>query len=513
MRRLSGTKLYVAFEDPLSHSLAPLLDILGLAVLPARLAHVDESMRVSPVRLYQIVPAVASLARASISTVAATRSAKAELATLARQHPTFAKPVGKRVLYLNTNLWFGLKAGGSVAHVAGVVNGLVRAGLQVELRALSRPPLVSPTVIFREIPMSRVLGLPSELNQYVVQRAVVADIVERRRSSSYGFIYQRLSVHSFAGALLARHLNVPLVVEYNGSEVWIARNWGRPLRYETLALRAERELLRHASLVVTVSDVLARDVAERGVPRERIFVHPNGFDPHLFNPSEYSPSAAQELRAKLGIPAQSVVVVFIGTFGRWHGTEVFAQAIRDLVTSSAPWLDAHAVRFLIVGDGLKMPEVRAMVAGAAEPYVVLTGLIPQAEAPKYLALADIAVSPHVSNEDSSDFFGSPTKLFEYMGMGKPVIASDLGQIGRVLRPCLRVATLPSRLPGSADQNLAVLVRPGSVGDLESAIRFLVEQPAWRRALGEHARAEALSKYTWDQQVKHILYRLGGRETR
>ena len=50
---------------------------------------------------------------------------------------------------------------------------------------------------------------------------------------------------------------MPLVVEYNGSEVWVARHWGRSLRYEHLALQAEEVLLRHAHVVVTVSDVLA----------------------------------------------------------------------------------------------------------------------------------------------------------------------------------------------------------------------------------------------------------------
>ncbi len=58
----------------------------------------------------------------------------------------------------------------------------------------------------------------------------------------------------------------------------------------------------------------------------------------------------------------------------------------------------------------------------------------QSEAPTYLAISDIVVSPTVPNPDGSPFFGSPTKLFEYMAMGKPIVASDLDQIGEVLTP-------------------------------------------------------------------------------
>ena len=66
-------------------------------------------------------------------------------------------------------------------------------------------------------------------------------------------------------------------------------------------------------------------------------------------------------------------------------------------------------------------------------FVCLTGIVPQKDAPKYLVASDILVSPHIPNADGSRFFGSPTKLFEYMAMGKAIIASDLEQIGEILK--------------------------------------------------------------------------------
>ena len=99
-----------------------------------------------------------------------------------------------------------------------------------------------------------------------------------------------------------------------------------------------------------------------------------------------------------------------------------------------------------------MPIVRQLV-GSPEisRYVTLTGLVPQSEAPEYLACADVLVSPHIPNKDGSRFFGSPTKLFEYMAMEKPIIAAALGQIEGVISG--KGASELSELPPGAGELL------------------------------------------------------------
>ena len=73
------------------------------------------------------------------------------------------------------------------------------------------------------------------------------------------------------------------------------------------------------------------------------------------------------------------------------------------------------------------------------------GRVPQAEGARLLGACDLYVSPHNSHMVDSKFFGSPTKLFEYMAMGEGIVGSDLEQLGEVLSPALRVADFaPSR---------------------------------------------------------------------
>jgi glycosyltransferase involved in cell wall biosynthesis len=484
LRRLASIRgrVLLPIEDPSSAALLPILEVLAAATRARTIEVVARGERPRRIARVSGLTGGVALAAASASAQRALRTARHELDELLQAPRAEAAVTGDRVLYLNANLWFGVMAGGSIAHVAGVVNALAARGRDVTLATAPEPIGVDPAVAVRRLPPPRSFGLPFEANLYRFGTAVPRRL---RDVPPPGLVYQRLSVGSYAGAVLARRHRVPLVLEYNGSEVWVARNWGRPLRYESLALAAEEASLRHAQLVVTISQALADEVVSRGVPEARVVWHPNGVDAGLFGPNRFSDAGRLELRDRYGLPHDATVVTFVGTFGQWHGVDVLARAIREC----ADWARAANVRFLLVGDGLKMPDVRRELAGA-EDVVVLTGLVPQADAPLHLAASDVLVSPHVPNADGSPFFGSPTKLFEYMAAGKAIVASDLDQIGDVLR-----------------DGLAVLVRPGDVDDLVRGIGEAVDDPALRAQLGERARQRVLERYTWEHHVDAMLERL------
>src|SRR5262249_45723544 len=161
--------------------------------------------------------------------------------------------------------------------------------------------------------------------------------------------------------------------------------------------------------------------------------------------------------------------------------------------------------FLLVGDGLKMPDVRKILGHHAQgPYVTLAGLVPQHEAPLYLASSAILCSPHVPNVDGTKFFGSPTKLFEYMAMGKAIVASDLDQIGEVLRNTVRLDVPENAQETAKCGQMALLVEPGNVEQLATGIQRLIDKPGLREVLGRNARSLALERYTWKRHVHEIL---------
>jgi glycosyltransferase involved in cell wall biosynthesis len=150
-----------------------------------------------------------------------------------------------------------------------------------------------------------------------------------------------------------------------------------------------------------------------------------------------------------------------------------------------------------------MPNVRQFVGSApASQYVTLTGLVAQPEAAKYLGCADLLVSPHVPNADGSGFFGSPTKLFEYMAMEKPIVASALGQIEDVIAG--RGATKLGAMPRGAGNMCGFLFEPGNAGAFKKVLRQVVDDMPAAAKVAKAARMEILNRYTWKRHVDAIL---------
>ncbi len=410
-------------------------------------------------------------------------------------------------LYLKPTLSFGASIGGSVAHVAGVANALARSGVALRLLSAHEQPLVHPPCVQRVVP-PELISFPFEVNPHRYQSVIVRAARAEARVRPPDFLYQRYALNDMSGVLLRDKLRVPLVLEFNGSEVWAQRHWGEPLRFERIALGVERACLRHADLVVVVSQPLVDQAVSLGADPRRVLFYPNGIDPLVFDPARFGEDERRRARAALGIAAGAKLHTFVGTFGPWHGTDLLAAAIRTLIDTDRAWLERHQAHFLYVGDGAMGPRVRqALGPDLGGPFVTLAGLRPQADTPRTLAASDILLSPHVPNPDGTPFFGSPTKLFEYMAMAKPIVASDLDQIGWVLkgwRP--GEAPPPPADPGRV--RAAILVEPGRIDSLVAGIRRAVEMPeAERSALGAEARRLVLDSFTWDRNVAAVLERL------
>ncbi|MDL1980208.1 MAG: glycosyltransferase family 4 protein [Deltaproteobacteria bacterium] len=397
-----------------------------------------------------------------------------------------------KILYLRTVFWFGLKAGGSVGHTSGVINALSKVAKVDVISNDILPGVQKETEIIPPHFLKRIPVLGEILYNY----KLVIKLGER--VGYYNYIYQRYSGLSFVGAYLSKKNGVSLILEFNSSEVWKIKNWSKQsslLRtilvtiYKFLILpiiaRIEEYNLKNSTLIVVVSASLKEILMEKGIAEQKIIVNPNGVDPESYNPLIQANSIAK----KYGLENYKVIG-FIGSFGQWHGVVEMARAIELFYRLNQNMI--NEVKSLMIGDGKLLPEAKKIISKSGyQENVIFTGQIHQSEGPKYLAVCDILLSPHIKNPDGSKFFGSPTKLFEYMAMGKAIIASKLDQIGEVLE----------------HDNTAYLVEPGNKNQLADAMQLLIADSELRRKLGKNARAEVLKKYTWQKHVEKILANL------
>jgi glycosyltransferase involved in cell wall biosynthesis len=386
----------------------------------------------------------------------------------------------RRVTYLRAEpslRWLGAQVGGAATHTAGVVNAFTSAGLDVSVFAPERAEGVRDARCYA-VPPRRIL----QLVQWLTLVGQTHELVSAAVGVPADLVYQRYALGSYAGLELARRLGVPLVLEFNGSEIWAVSHWGSGRRIplaKTLAALERRNLL-DASLIVVVSQPLKDQLVVQGIEPERVLVDPNGVDVAAL--ADASAHAPAHWRSEANL-AQQPTIGFVGTFGLWHGVRL----LPDLIELVAKHRDD--ARWLLIGDGPLHAEVSTDIGrrGLADR-VKLTGVVPHPCAAKLLACCDVCVSPHVPNSDGTAFFGSPTKIFEYMGLGRAIVASDLNQIGEVLE----------------HERTGLLTPPGDAPAAADAVLRLLDDEPLRIRLGRAALERATERHSWDAHVGRIL---------
>jgi len=505
LRKINADKLVIALESEIARPLITPLSIAAALTRARAIVVVWPDFQMEPIGRVSGARNLLRLARDTFASRRAFRRQSREGTALkALPMPRQVAPSrDSRILYIDANISLGPPIGGSIGHTAGVIGGFLDHSFELDYASLKPLPARRDGAHWLNLQPKTLLAYPSELNYYGYAEAIEDAIVSLHRVRPWSFIYQRFSLHNFTGPQLGRRLNLPVVIEYNGSEVWVSENWGSRLLLHDAAVRAEAVALETADLIVTVSDELGQDLLRRGIPKNRIVVYPNCVDPSAFDPTRFSGNELAELKRRHGIAEDALIAGFIGTFGQWHGVEFLAECIRDIVRDDGEWLRRSKLHFMLVGDGMKMPVVRELLGSpAVSSFVTLTGLVPQSEASKYLAASDILLSPHVANPDGSGFFGSPTKLFEYMAMEKPIVAAELGQIGDVVAG--RGATRLGVLPQGAGEACGFLFEPGDARAFKEMFKRVVDNMPAAARVAKAARTEVLNRYNWTQHVAAIL---------
>jgi glycosyltransferase involved in cell wall biosynthesis len=395
-------------------------------------------------------------------------------------------------LYLRATL-SSAGEGGMNTHVAGFLTGAARLGHALTILESARTapsgqeplPGVYAAGDRRVIKPSARIGPTKALFELWNNLVFTAKSLQLIGSDAghVDFIYQRYSRFNFTGVMLSLVTGLPLALEFNGSEVWVSKHWD-PIGQFRLLKRFEQLNLRGADLIFVVSEIASHDLVGRGLAAQRVLVNPNGVDTDKFHPD----CGGCDVRRALAIE-HKIVVGFVGTFGPWHGAPVLAEAA-GLVKESA------RCHFLFVGDGDERDAAEQIIQAAPQTVsATFTGRVAHDKVAAYLDACDILVSPHVGSADGSGFFGSPTKLFEYMAMARPVVASRLGQIADVIR----------------DRENGFLVDPGDPKALAHAIEILAESQPLRERLGAAARRTVIEGYTWRHNAGRVFEHMAHRQ--
>jgi len=285
-------------------------------------------------------------------------------------------------------------------------------------------------------------------------------------------VYERYALgHHGVHRLCLKH-KIPHILEVNAL---LAREAHRQHRLHPWLARGimgqEQNFLSKVGTIFVVSKQLKMDICP-GQPN--IIVNPNGVDTRRFDPQR----PLENIKKRYGIQNRQVVG-WIGSFGPERGITALLN-IAAAVSKKMP-----TVCFMIVGDGPLRPWIETEISrrGMAEN-ILLTGAVSRERVPHYIAAMDIALAPYPPGGAS---YFSPLKVFEYMSMARPVVATNIGQCVELLK-----------------EGAGVVLPPGGPELWAVALAELLNDSKTRSSMGNKARQRVLAHYTWNDNVRRIV---------
>lgn len=185
--------------------------------------------------------------------------------------------------------------------------------------------------------------------------------------------------------------------------------------------RLEMMLYRRSDHIVSVTHSFRDILVSRGIPGDKISVTTNGADLTRFAPR----ARDQELASKLGLSGK-IVAGYVGTLGMAHGLETILAAARLLQGEAG----AANVHFLLLGDGSEKDRLKAECEASGLTNVTFLDSVPRSEVARYWSLLDIAIV-HLRKKPLFETV-IPSKLFECMAMGIPVLHGVAGESARLV---------------------------------------------------------------------------------
>lgn len=368
------------------------------------------------------------------------------------------------------------EASGARSHILGVIRGFESVGWSVERYIVGDMVPVSWTGAGSRNAASRsyLRRLAADLIRMTMARANSIRAA-REIQGTPELVYERFGAFQALGRALQRR-GVPWVLETNAPLFLESQVERKSMALTGLARRMEVKAYRDCDVLVCVSNELKEIVIEEArIDDRKVVVLPNGVDADFFNPTNFQPIRL----------FRDFTVGFVGNLYPGAGIDLLLHAIHDLRADGMP------VSAVIVGDGVMRTqwEESANAIGVAE-HVKFTGQLLRNDVPPYVLGFDVGYSGQtlVNMGGTGRMYRSPLKIYEYMAMAKPVVASAYDDARSVL----------------VDGRTGFLFEPGSLEGLKRALTDAFQLRPALHDLGALARNEVVSNHSWQSRVRFLL---------
>lgn len=375
--------------------------------------------------------------------------------------------------------------GGEGVHIREIIKALERLGHKVFIVS---PPGVdvfkedasTAIAIYKQSRFSRLWSWISRNTPQIVfelleiaYNFVAGQKIEKiLAENNIDLIYERYSFFTWVGGSKAKKHKIPLILEVNEVS-GIKRQRGQVL--VGLANKIENDLFKKVDAIIVVSSFLKDFIVKKGLPAAKINVISNAVDITRFD----SNISGEDVRNNLGLIGKTVLG-FTGHFSRWDKLDELIKAFSDIA------LQRPETHLMLVGDAPRLSERQQLEKlidhKKLRNRVSITGKVSRADVVRYISAIDLCLIP------SSNPFGSPLVLFEYMGMGKAVIAPNIAPIEDVITNNIN----------------GVLFELNDPESMKRSIIYLIDDAKKREEIGSAARTAVQEKHQWSHNAKRVI---------
>lgn len=313
----------------------------------------------------------------------------------------------------------------------------------------------------------------AEIAYSLVALRRLAGVIRQERPAC---IYERYNLYLFAGVWARKIFGLPLVLEVNAPMALERRQYGG-LMWPRLADWAEKYVWMRADLILPVTQVLADYMINMGINAAKIRVIPNAINQeHYVN----LPTAPQA-KAELGLDGR-LVIGFTGFVREWDRLERILEWM-------ATRLNRYPLHLLVIGDGPSRASIERVAASCGiTDRLSFTGAVARERVPALSMAFDIALQTALVP------YASPLCLFEYLALGKAIVAPDQPNHHEIL----------------TDGQDAILYGPNDDMGIEKALDTLCADVELRQRLaGAAAEVIIRKQLTWRAHAARIVVEMNG----
>lgn len=363
--------------------------------------------------------------------------------------------------------------GGARTHVLGIIIAFEKLGWDVK-----------PYIAGDKVPRKWVTKGSERAISNSFFRTLVVDLIRLTISVKYSrqawqdlkgevdWVYERCGTFQAMGRKF-KHNGVPWILETNTLLYEEAKFERNSLILYELARRVEIKAYEECDVLVCISTNLKQKlISEASISEEKILVIPNGVDTEYINPDNYP---LQRL-------FQGFTIGFVGSLYAWAGLGLLLEALCELRS------EGFDLSLVVIGDGqMKVTWENQMQQLGLDDNVKFLGLLPPEEVLPILAGCDVGYSGHLDFKERQ-VYRSPLKLYEYMAMAKPVVASDIEDTRVVI----------------SEEETGFLFQPGDKNSLKQALMKAFAAQNRLKEMGEKARQEIELNHSWTNRVRVLI---------